>query len=73
MKIKVIKNYDGNIELVYSDNIVLLTNEKPFVILTEEEFSAIPEYKQYLFLNSFLIADFAEEEKEIKKEQKNKK
>ncbi|MDD4298631.1 MAG: hypothetical protein PHS98_03270 [Bacilli bacterium] len=73
MKIKVIKNYDGNVELVYGDNIVLLTNTKPFIILTEEEFNSIPEYKQYLFLNKFLIADFVEEEIEIKKEQKNKK
>lgn len=62
MKLKIVKNYNGNVEIVYGDNVVLLTDAKPFIILTEEEYDSIPEYKQYLILNRFVLVDFIEEE-----------
>lgn len=70
MKLKLIKNYDGNVEMVYGDNVVLLTNSNPSIILTEDEYNSIPEYKQYLFLNNFVLVEFVEEE--VKETKDNK-
>lgn len=73
MKFKIIKNYNGNVELIYGENVKILTDKEPEVILTEKEYESIPKYKQYLITNQFVLVDFVEEEIEIKKEQKNKK
>ena len=62
MKLKVIKNYDGNIEFVYGNKTVYLTEINPSIILTEEEYNSIPEHKQYLITNELVIVEFVEEE-----------
>lgn len=71
MKLKVIKNYDGNIEFVYGNKTVYLTELNPFIILTEDEYNSIPEHKQYLITNEFVVVEFVEEE--VKKETKTEK
>ena len=73
MKLKVIKNYDGNIEFMYGDKTVYLTEINPSIILTEEEYNSIPEHKQYLITNELVIVEFVEEEiKDNKKFNKKK-
>lgn len=68
MKFKITKNYHGNVEFEFSSNTVLLTEKSPSIILTEKEYENIPEYKQYLINNGFVIVEFIEEEiKEGKK------
>jgi len=62
VKLKVIKNYDGNIEFIYGNKTVYLTEENPSIILTEKEYGSIPEHKQYLITNEFVIVEFVEEE-----------
>lgn len=71
MKLKVIKNYDGNIEFIYGDKTVYLTETNPSIILTEEEYNSIPEHKQYLITNELVIVEFVEEE--VKETKDNKK
>ena len=62
MKLKVIKNYDGDIEFIYGNKTVYLTEVIPSIILTEEEYNSIPEHKQYLITNELVIVEFVEEE-----------
>jgi hypothetical protein len=62
LKFKLTKFYNGNIELKYGDTVAILTDKNPSIILTEEEYSSIPEYKQYLITNRFVLAEFVEEE-----------
>lgn len=71
MKLKVIKNYDGNIEFIYGNKIMYLTEKNPSIILTEDEYDSIPEHKQYLITNNFVVVEFVEEE--VKKETKQNK
>ncbi len=66
MKFKITKNYNGNIEIIYSNKFVILTDKNPSIILTEEEYETIPDYKKYLITNNFVLVDFVEEVKEIK-------
>ncbi len=65
------KNYYGNIEFVYGEKTIILTEKNPTIILTEEEYETIPEHKQYLIDNMFVIVEFMEEE--VKKETKSRK
>lgn len=71
MKLKVIKNYDGNIEFIYGENTIYLTEINPSIILTEEEYNSIPKHKQYLITNELVIVEFVEEE--VKETKDNKK
>lgn len=67
MKYKITKLYSGNIEFVYGDNVVMLTELTPSVILTRNEYRAIPEHKKYLIDNQFVAVDYIDEEvKEVK-------
>jgi hypothetical protein len=70
MKIKVTKNYDGNIEFIYGKVTEILTNKKPSITITDDEYNTIPEHKQYLITNLFVLVDFIEEEEEVKKVKK---
>lgn len=73
MKIKITKNYNGNIEFIYGEESIILTDKNPSVILTEKEYESIPEYKQYLLDNMFVIAEFIEEKIKIVEIKENKK
>ena len=68
MKLKITKNYNGNVELIYGENVVILTDKNPSIIITEKEYESIPEHKQYLIDNSFVLVEFIEEE--VKQETK---
>ncbi len=72
MKFKIIKNYNGNVELIYGENVKILSDNEPEVILTEKEYESIPKHKQYLITNQFILVEFVEEEvvKETKVEKK---
>jgi hypothetical protein len=61
LKLKLTKFFNGNIELIYGSNKVILTDKKPFVILTESEYESIPEYKQYLLKNKFVTVTYVKE------------
>lgn len=65
MKFKITKTYIGNIEFSYGDKVVLLTDKNPSIIITEEEYDSIPEHKQYLITNFFVMVEFLEEEEEL--------
>lgn len=68
LKFKIIKNYHGNVEFIYGEESVILTDSKPTITLTEKEYETIPEHKKYLIDNLFVIVEFVEEEiKEDKK------
>lgn len=68
MKYKVTKLYSGNIEFVYGNKNVMLTELNPSIVLTREEYRSIPQHKQYLIDNQFVVVEFVEEEiKEDKK------
>lgn len=67
MKFKLINMYCGNVELVYGENTVII-NEGKSITLTEKEYESIPEYKQYLFNNGFIIVEFVEEEVIVKED-----
>lgn len=67
MKYKVTKLYSGNVEFVYGDKTVMLTELNPSIILTRSEYHLIPKHKQYLIDNQFVVVEFVEDE--IKKEQ----
>lgn len=71
MKFKLINMYCGNVELVYGENTVMI-NEGSSIILTEKEYESIPEHKQYLIKNGFLIVEFIEEEIKEDKIRNNK-
>lgn len=75
MKFKITKNYHGNVEFIYDEESIILTDNNPTIILTEKQYEAIPEHKKYLIDNMFVIVEFVEEEvKEIKDQKKfNKK
>jgi hypothetical protein len=70
LKYKLTKFYNGNIELIYGDKTVILTDKKPSITLTEDEYKSIPEHKQYLILNKFISVDFEEEIIKTKQEVK---
>ena len=69
------KNYYGNVEFLYGEESVILTEKNPSITITEKEYESIPEHKKYLIDNMFVIVDFIEEEvKEIKNQKQfNKK
>lgn len=71
MKYRVTKLYSGNIEFVYGDNTIMLTELNPSIVLNRDEYRSIPKHKQYLIDNQFVVVEFVEEE--VKKEQNNKK
>ncbi len=62
MKLKITKNYNGSIEFIYGEKVEILTDKKPSIEITEEEYESIPEHKQYLINNNFVIVEFIEEE-----------
>ena len=45
MKYKVTKLYSGNVEFVYGDNTAMLTELKPSIVLTRNEYNSIPKHK----------------------------
>ena len=67
MKYEIVKLYAGNVEFVYGDNVVMLTDAKKSIIITDEEYLTIPKHKMYLFTNGFLVAREVIEEVKKKK------
>jgi len=71
MKYKITKLYSGNVEFIYGENMIMLTEFKPSIVLTRSEYHSILKHKQYLIDNQFVAVEFVEEEvkesKDVKK------
>jgi len=71
LKYRITKSYRGNIELEFGDKNTLLTDKKPCIDLTLQEYEGIPEHKKYLFTNGFLTIEFINDKKvEVKEDKK---
>lgn len=64
MKYKITRFTDADIQFLYDDKEVYLTEKNPTITITDDEFIAIPPHKRYLIENGFVLVERIEDEEE---------
>lgn len=65
MKYKITKVVNMDIEFVYGEKEVYLTDKNPSIIITSEGYNAIPKHKQYIIESGFVVVEKIEEDKKV--------